>query len=242
MDEATRCDRIALIHRGRLLAVDTPDAHHRAPSTGRCSAFARASATRRCSRCAHYEHAHSVYPFGDVIHYTDQRTDVAAERSRGRRGVPRGEGLCGRVRRADRRQRSRTASCAHRHAEGRTPRERLAIEVRDLTRTFGDFTAVDRISFEVKSRRGLRLSRRERRGQDDRDSDADRPAASRPAARRASRATTSYTESEAIKRNIGYMSQRFSLYEDLTPRENIRLYGGIYGLTPRRSASAPIGC
>ena len=40
-----------------------------------------------------------------------------------------------------------------------------------------------------------------------------------------------YTESEAIKRNIGYMSQRFSLYEDLTPRENIRLYGGIYGLT-----------
>jgi len=40
-----------------------------------------------------------------------------------------------------------------------------------------------------------------------------------------------YTESEAIKRNIGYMSQRFSLYEDLTPRENIRLYGGIYDLS-----------
>jgi len=38
-------------------------------------------------------------------------------------------------------------------------------------------------------------------------------------------------ETEEVKRNIGYMSQRFSLYEDLTPRENIRLYGGIYGLT-----------
>ena len=51
-----------------------------------------------------------------------------------------------------------------------------------------------------------------------------------------------YTESEAIKRSIGYMSQRFSLYEDLTPRENIRLYGGIYGLTlnadPRAHAIA----
>ena len=43
-------------------------------------------------------------------------------------------------------------------------------------------------------------------------------------------------ESEAIKRDIGYMSQRFSLYEDLTVRENIRLYGGIYDLTRSRDS------
>jgi ABC-type multidrug transport system ATPase subunit len=79
MDEATRCDRIALIHRGKLLGVDTP--------AGITAAFGRPLAGIRVKdrykallALRTYEHARSVYPFGDVIHYTDQRADVPADR------------------------------------------------------------------------------------------------------------------------------------------------------------------
>jgi ABC-2 type transport system ATP-binding protein len=107
-----------------------------------------------------------------------------------------------------------------------------AIEVRDLTRTFGSFTAVDHITFDVRAGEVFGFLGANGAGK----TTAIRMLTGllRPSAGRAVVAGHDVeAESEAIKRAIGYMGQRFSLYEDLTVRENVTLYGGIYGLAPR---------
>jgi ABC-type multidrug transport system ATPase subunit len=78
LDEATRCDRIALIHRGRLLAVDTPAGIVRAFDRPLLGVRSRERFKALLALRA-YQHAHSVYPFGEVIHYTDQRKDAPTE-------------------------------------------------------------------------------------------------------------------------------------------------------------------
>jgi len=106
----------------------------------------------------------------------------------------------------------------------------LAIQAKDLTRTFGNFTAVDHISFDVKAGEVFGFLGANGAGK----TTAIRMLIGllQPSAGTARVAGFDVSrETEEVKRNIGYMSQRFSLYEDLTPRENIRLYGGIYGLT-----------
>ncbi|HZI42730.1 MAG TPA: ABC transporter ATP-binding protein [Gemmatimonadaceae bacterium] len=106
----------------------------------------------------------------------------------------------------------------------------VAIEARELTRRFGSFTAVDHITFDVRvgevfgflgaNGAGKTTAIRILTGLLSPTSGTARVAGH-----------DVYTESEWIKRRIGYMSQKFSLYEDLTIAENIRLYGGIYDLS-----------
>src|SRR5699024_2083922 len=103
------------------------------------------------------------------------------------------------------------------------------IKAEGLTRKFGDFTAVDKISFEVS--RGEIFGFLGANG-------AGKTTAIRmltglltPTSGQASVAGFDvYKQAESIKKKIGYMSQKFSLYSDLTVWENIRLYGGIYEL------------
>ena len=115
------------------------------------------------------------------------------------------------------------------------------ISVRELTKCFGDFTAVNRISFDVQ--RGEIFGFLGANG-------AGKTTAMRMLCGLSYPTSGSGTvagwdvmrEGEQIKRHIGYMSQKFSLYNDLTVWENIRLFAGIYGLskaeTERRAAEA----
>ena len=106
------------------------------------------------------------------------------------------------------------------------------IEVQQLTRTFGAFTAVDAISFEVE--RGEIFGFLGANGAGKTTAIRMLTGLLKPTSGRATVAGFDvYTQPEQIKQNIGYMSQKFSLYEDLTIRENIRFYGGIFGLPSR---------
>jgi ABC-2 type transport system ATP-binding protein len=99
-----------------------------------------------------------------------------------------------------------------------------------LTKKFGDFVATNQISFEVD--KGEIFGFLGANG-------AGKTTAMRmlcglltPTSGKARVAGFDvFTQAERIKERIGYMSQKFSLYEDLTVRENIRFYGGIYGLS-----------
>lgn len=97
-----------------------------------------------------------------------------------------------------------------------------------LTKRFGDFTAVDAISFEVN--RGEIFGFLGANGAGKTTAMRMLSGLSMPTSGKARVAGFDvYRENEMIKKNIGYMSQKFSLYEDLTVKENIRFYAGIYG-------------
>jgi ABC-2 type transport system ATP-binding protein len=110
------------------------------------------------------------------------------------------------------------------------------IEARELTRRFGKFTAVNAITFHVEAGEVFGFLGANGAGK----TTAMRMLIGLLVPTSGSATVAGYdiaTQSEQVRRRIGYMSQRFSLYEDLTVQENITLYGGIYGVSDRDIAA-----
>jgi len=105
-----------------------------------------------------------------------------------------------------------------------------SVIVKDLTKSFGDFVAVDHISFEVRAGEIFGLLGANGAGK------TTTIRMLTGLLRPTSGGGTVHgwdvnTQFESIKKSIGYMSQRFSLYNDLTVKENLRFFGGVYGLS-----------
>ncbi len=109
----------------------------------------------------------------------------------------------------------------------------VVISVENLVKAFGTFHAVDGISFEVK--RGEIFGFLGANGAGKTTAMRMLNGLSQPTSGKATVAGFDVsTEYEEIKKHIGYMSQRFSLYENMTVMENIRLFGGIYGMSQKQ--------
>jgi ABC-2 type transport system ATP-binding protein len=107
-----------------------------------------------------------------------------------------------------------------------------AIDAQNLTRRFGAFTAVDAITFSVEPGEVFGFLGANGAGK----TTAIRMLIGALGPTSGSATVAGFdlkTQAEQVRRRIGYMSQKFSLYEDLTVKENITLYGGIYGVSDR---------
>jgi len=109
----------------------------------------------------------------------------------------------------------------------------ITIEVHNLTKRFGKFTAVDRLSFTVKRGEIFGFLGANGAGK----STTIRMLCGLLQATSGTAKVGGYditAQTDMVKQNIGYMSQRFSLYDDLTVEQNIRFFGGVYGLSDTR--------
>jgi ABC-2 type transport system ATP-binding protein len=109
---------------------------------------------------------------------------------------------------------------------------KTVIKVENLTKKFGDFTAVDNINFEVEKSEIFGFLGANGAGK----TTAMRMLCGLSQPTSGNGIVAGYdisTQSEEVKKHIGYMSQKFALYEDLKVWENMRLYAGIYGVQRR---------
>ena len=243
LDEAERCDRVGLLDQGRLLAVDSPNEIKKLMD-GRILAIRSNQARQMVNLFLEQSFCKSVNLFGDTVHLLcdnlseteNQVTRLLDEKKfdfqQMREITPSLEDVFVSLLGNEAREKD-TASPQTVFAPPKSKESSLAVGVENLTRRFGTFTAVDDIGFQVKKGEIFGFLGPNGAGK----STTIRMLCGLLEPSSGTGTVGGYDigkEAESIKLNIGYMSQKFSLYDDLTVEENIDFYGGIYGLRGSR--------
>jgi ABC-2 type transport system ATP-binding protein len=249
LDEAERCNRIGLIEGGRILVQDSPEKVRQ--SLPMKILAVRSGQSRKACRILRrgLTDAVRVDLFGDSIHIVCRDPDQTARMTdtilaqanipiqEVRRISPSLEDVFVNTVAAPRADDpiARTAEGPSATPSSEPAQSVEAVQVQDLTRRFGDFVAVDHLTLTVKSGEIFGFLGPNGAGK----STTIRMLCGllSPSAGGGTVAGCDIVgQAEAIKQRIGYMSQKFSLYEDLSVSENINFYGGIYGLEGQRLA------
>lgn len=244
LDEAERCDRVGLIDQGKMLALGTPG-EIRTLMDGQILSIRSRQARQIVGMLRGKSFVKTINLFGDTVHLVCRNStetkklvidflnqeNINYEQVREIR--PSLEdvfiSLLGKEPVAmpgvekTMRLEPKTVS---------TATDTIAVEVENLTKRFNTFTAVDDVSFQVKKGEIFGFLGPNGAGK----STTIRMLCGLLSASSGTGTVAGYDilhETEQIKLHIGYMSQKFSLYEDLSVEENISFYGGIYGLRGR---------
>jgi ABC-2 type transport system ATP-binding protein len=248
LDEAERCDRLALMDHGKIIASGTPAEIKQL--MGEKILAIRSSRARTISRLLRQTFPPSnVNVFGDTVHLVCSETQKTMQTARAQmaaaglahdqiKEIPPsledvfvcilGDGKDKAVPSSEKSD-TRPAQISMPAAEAAP----MAVTVAHLTRRFGDFTAVNDLNFQVAKGEIFGFLGPNGAGK----STTIRMLCGllKPTSGTGTVAGFDVTkQAEQIKRHIGYMSQKFSLYDDLTVEENIDFYGGIYGLDGSR--------
>ncbi len=250
MDEAERCHQVALLRRGEIIANDTPAALKKMLK-GVAAELTAVPQTRAVAQLRRMAGVSQVQVFGERLHLllrdgAEQAGAVPAQLeeagitvSEFKTTTPSLEDVfiaaIEDLRAADAPRRPLAPLPENGASQEAILSGELAVEAKGLTRRFGDFTAVDQIDFTV--RRGEIFGFLGPNGSGKTTTIRMLCGLLPPSEGTATVAGFDISRQRvAMKPSIGYMSQKFSLYNDLTVGENIRFFGNIYGLSPARLA------